>query len=325
MNEATENRISEKTPLVATVFHEDWWLNAVTQGTCEEVIVKNGIDIVGRLPFITNKQMGLKTLRLPPLTHLLGPVVDAGSGKSQTRMLRELSIVRELIDQLPRFDYFKQAIDSSTAAGLAFQERQFQVNHQYTFEIDCCQDLTSIWSGLHFKTRQHIRRAEEKLVVSTINDPDEFVHFYFRNLKERGHAASAELKTFPSAFAACRDRDSGNILCARWPNGEPAAMVFLVWGYGRMYYHLSTRAKNADDNGSISLLIWSALKEAHRRGFIFDFDGVVTSGIARFYCGFGGRIQSRTIVERSTLAYRTLRYVKRRLLGSRGKGTLGFL
>ena len=54
MNEATENRISEK--LVATVFHEDWWLNAVTQGTCEEVIVKNGIDIVGRLPFITNKQ-----------------------------------------------------------------------------------------------------------------------------------------------------------------------------------------------------------------------------------------------------------------------------
>jgi hypothetical protein len=228
-----------------------------------------------------------------------------------------------LIDQLPQFHYFKQAIDSSTAAGLAFQERRFQAHCQYTFEIDCCQDLTKIWDGLHFKTRQHIRRADEKLVVSTINDPHEFIHFYSRNLKERGHPASADLKTFPGAFAECRDRDSGNILCARWPNGEPAAMVFLVWGHGRMYYHLSSRAKDACDNGSISLLIWSALKEAHRRGLIFDFDGVVTSGIARFYCGFGGRIRSRTIVERSTLPYRTLRHVKRRLLGSRGKGTLG--
>ena len=40
-----------------TVFHEDWWLNAVTKGNYQEVLVKTGTDVVGRLPFVTRTQM----------------------------------------------------------------------------------------------------------------------------------------------------------------------------------------------------------------------------------------------------------------------------
>ena len=172
-------------PSQQTIFHEDWWLNAVTKGNYQEVIVKTGTDVVGRLPFVTRTQMGLTILGMPPITHVLGPIVNDGVGKPQTQMLRHLSIVRELIDALPRFDFFRQALSSSIADGLAFQDRGFQVSVQYNFEIDCADEPAKIWDAMHFKTRQHIRRAEEKLLVSPVDDPHHFVLFYRQNLAPR--------------------------------------------------------------------------------------------------------------------------------------------
>jgi Acetyltransferase (GNAT) domain len=307
-----------------TLFHENWWLAAVTKGRFEEAVVKNGSQVIGRLPFVIEKKIGFTTVRLPPFTHVLGPVVDAGVGKPQTQLVRRLSIVRNLIDQLPPFDFLKHAFGSSLPDGLAFQDRGFQVSPQYTFEIDCRADPRDLWDAMHFKTRQHIRRAEEKFSVAAVNDPNEFVGFYLRNLAARGLVCRLPLESFPTVFSACEARDSGEILSANWPDGKPAAMVFIVWGHGMMYYLLSTRAKDDSDNGSVSLLIWSAIQRAHDRGVKFDLDGVTTSGIARFLSGFGGRLEARTIVRRSTRAFATMQYAKRKLIGSKGEDTLWF-
>jgi Acetyltransferase (GNAT) domain len=307
-----------------TLFHEHWWLEVVTQGRYEEVTVRTDDRVVGRLPFLTEKKMGLNRLVMPPFTHVLGPLVDPGVGKPQTQFQRRLSIIRELIDQLPPFASFKQALCSPIGDGLAFQDRGFQVRPQYSFEIDCRCDPAVIWNNMHFKTRQHIRRAEEKFSVATVNDPSDFTYFYQKNLAERGRKSFVPLDLFPHIFSACRERDSGEILSAGWPTGGPTAMAFFVWGRGTMYYLLSTRANDLGDNGSVSLLIWSAIKRAHERGLMFDFDGVSTSGTARFFSGFGGRPQVRTIVEQSSFVYDALRYAKRRLIGGQGEDTTAF-
>ncbi len=125
-----------------SLFHEPWWLSATTDGGYEESVVKQGSDIVGRLPFVTMPAGPFRTLRMPPFTHILGPAVDAGAGKPQTRLKRRLSITRSLIDQLPPNSFFDQHLDPSLdgglaiADGLAFQQRNFFVSSQYTFEID---------------------------------------------------------------------------------------------------------------------------------------------------------------------------------------------
>ena len=49
----------------ATVFHEAWWLHAATGGRYEEVVVRNGDQMVGWLPFVTTKRMGLTFLTAP--------------------------------------------------------------------------------------------------------------------------------------------------------------------------------------------------------------------------------------------------------------------
>ena len=101
-------------------------------------------------------------------------------------------------------------------------------------------------------------------------------------------------------------------------------MVFLVWGHGTMYYLLSTRSADSDNVGSTNLLIWAAMQRAHKLGLVFDLDGVITTGTAKFLGGFGGTLSPRTIVERSSFIYEALRLAKRRLLGSEGEETLNF-
>jgi hypothetical protein len=78
-----------------------------------------------------------------------------------------------------------------------------------------------------------------------------------------------------------------------------------------MYYLLSTRAPDKDDNGSVNFLLWSAMKLASQLGLVFDLDGVYTSGTARFLSGFGGQIKTRLNIQRSVMPYRALQSLKR--------------
>ena len=122
---AMENVSSNQIPS-GSLFHERWWLSTVTKGNFEEVTTSKGDRVVGRLPFVVNRKMGLTTISMPAFTHVLGPLVDAGQGKMQTQLLRRQSIVRRLLDQLPRFNSFKLALDAASADGLAFQNRGYE-------------------------------------------------------------------------------------------------------------------------------------------------------------------------------------------------------
>jgi len=301
---------------VEPIFQQQWWLEAASAGKHDEVVVRQADDVVARLAFVADKTMGFRRLRMPPFTHVLGPDVTKGKGKPQTELTRRLSLVRSLIDQLPQFDFFKLALDPSAsggmanADGLAFQEKGFRVSPQYNYRIDGSEDLESIWQGMDFRTRQHIRRAEDTCSVEEVTDPAEFVDFYVRNLELSNKSARFDLAHFVTIFAACEARQCGAALAARLPDGSPAAMTFLVWDDQLLYYLLSTRSPDGREGGAASLLIWSAIRKAHELGLCFDFDGVSTGGIARFYAGFGGQLCNRLIVTGKKSAFSAAQYFK---------------
>lgn len=309
------------------IFQQHWWLSAASGGGHDEVVVKQADDVVARLAFVSDKTMGFRRLRMPPFTHVLGPDVTPGKGKPQTQLTRRLSLVRALIDQLPQFDYFKLALDPSVAAGLgnadglAFQEKGFRVSPQYNYRIDRAAGLEKVWDGMDFRTRQHIRRAQENCAVEVLTDPTAFVDFYVRNLELDNKSARFDLKNFVNIFSACDARQCGSALVARLSDGSPVAMTFLVWDTSFLYYLLSTRTSGAREGGAASLLIWSAIQKAHELGLCFDFDGVSTSGIARFYAGFGGQICNRLIVTGKKSAFSAAQYVKAVVSGADREST----
>jgi hypothetical protein len=308
---------SVKLPL----FHEYWWLEAVTAGRFSEVEVRQGDYLVGRLPFIVTRRKGFRILRMPDFTHLLGPIVDSGEGDEQTRSMNRLSTVGALIDRLPRFDSFSMMIDpladDGVAAidGLAFESRGFQVGYQHTFHLDCRMDLKMLQAGMQSRVRQNIRRAEERCTLEVIDDPERFLNFYIENLKKRNLRSYMPFGQFPLLFSECRARNRGVILAAMQPDGVPLAMTFIVWDSEKMYYLLTTHAPDVRDNGSVSLLIWSAMQRAHELGLIFDLDGVTTAGIARFLGGFGGASRTRLAITSHRPLYNAVQCLKTLLRG----------
>jgi hypothetical protein len=258
-------------------------------------------------------------VRMPALTHMLGPAIDAGAGKPQTRLQRRMSIARTLIEQLPGHSYFCQHLDPSLdeglaiADGLAFQEQEYEVAPQYTFKVDCRREVEDLLAALNLKTRQHVRRAEKEYSVRSVDDPKIFIDFYLKNLKAWGRANRVEFQHFSALFAESRAHESGVILGAFDHTDAPVAMTYLVWGHGVMYYLLSTRIFHAADSGAISLLLWCAMKKAHELALVLDLDGVYSGGTARFLSNFGGEIRTRLIIRRARTPYRAMQYIKRKV------------
>jgi Acetyltransferase (GNAT) domain len=242
----------------ASIFHEYWWLEAVTGGQFFEVEVTRDDYFVGRLPFSVIKRNGFRILGMPDFTHLLGPFVSSGDGKPQTRMMNRLSAVGSLIKPLPPFDFFKQVIDPladeglAAIDGLAFQSHGFQVGHQYTFHLDCRSDLKTLRAGMESRVRQNIRRAEEQFTIETIDDPYKFVTFYMENLEKTNRKSYLPFDRFPVLFSECRARHCGLVLAIMRSGGVPVAMTFIVWDTDTMYYLLTTRAppRRCHDRGN---------------------------------------------------------------------------
>jgi len=254
---------------------------------------------------------------MPPFTHMLGPYVDCGEGKYQTLLKTRIKRTQQLVEKLPKFDYFFQIFDPlcdtnlALADGLAFQECGFRIGTQYSFHIDCRNNIETLFREMHLKSRQHVRLAEKVYRVISITDPQLFADFYSRSLKAKGLDSNIPLDRFPHLYSECHARGCGEVLAAVDANGAPIAMTFLVWDGRAMYYLLSARSPEIADKGSVNLLIWSAMKKANELGLIFDLDGVSTAGTAQFLAGFGGELKTRMIVTRAGPLYATLQHFGR--------------
>jgi len=303
-------------PLVPTIFHEPWWLDLISHGSYREVRVHHHGRLVGRLPYVVSRRRLLPVSVMPELTHVLGPAVNEGNGSVNTRILRRIDIMKELAAQLPRLSLFSQFCHRGVSDVLAFQSCRFDTLVHFTCEVEPAPE-PQLWAAMRDKTRNVIRRAEERERVEDLQDPDEFRAFYAANLADSGRRSYFDLDLIAPLYRACRARDQGRILVARNDLGKPVAAVFCVWDRATFWYLLSTRSRAEKDNGAVSMLVWHALREASRRGLLFDFDGVASEGAARFFAGFGGRIVPRYSIQRSSATYDLLKSAATWLRGSR--------
>ena len=289
-----------------TIFQQEWWLDCVTDGQYEAVTVKSGGQIVGWLPYAVRRRWGFSVSETPHFTHTLGPVIAAGSGRPNSQLLRNYSITAELLASLPKLAYFRQVLAPTQSEALAYQAAGYAVKVQFTFIADCT-DIDSVWKNMRDKTRNLIRRSEEKDVVSASDDSDEFLRCYDFNCRVRHLVNRYDQQRTRKLIQTCIERQQGKVFLSKdRKTGEVNAGIFVVWDTASMYYLLSTRSVDSADNGAISLLLWNAMNEAHRRALKFDFDGVSSPGTFRFLSGFGGDIARRMVVEKFNLAYHAL-------------------
>jgi lipid II:glycine glycyltransferase (peptidoglycan interpeptide bridge formation enzyme) len=289
-----------------TIFHEEWWLDVVTDGQYRVVGIKNGAQTVGWLPYSVRRRWGFDISDMPLLTHTLGPVIHPGTGRPSTQLLNTFAITTALLEKLPKLAHFRQVLSPTVSEALGYQAYGCHVKVQFTFVADCT-DIEEKWKNMRDKTRNLIRRSREKNTVSTDHDPDEFLRFYDSNCKERGVANRYQDPKTIRILNRCLERDQGKVLLSKsLKTGAANAGIVVVWDASCMYFLMSTRSVKFADSGAVSLLIWEAMNEAHRRGLKFDFDGVSNAGTFRFLSGFGCDIARRLVVEKFDLLYHSM-------------------
>lgn len=296
-------------PLVPTIFHEDWWLDAATGGNFDFAEVTIGGRTAGRLPFSKTSRFGLKIIHMPVLTYFLGPAIDEGEGSPKTRFQKRLEITRELLEKLPpaSWQYVKCHGGISTEM-IAFQKLGFRIYVQFTYETTPG-PVEVLWQQMHYKTRSNICKAEEQFSVTELTDPVEFFRMYQRNLEVKRLKNGIDENLCRNTISASLERQRGRILAVRDKKNQVVAANFSVWDRVSSYYILATRCDNSG-NGAISLLLWEAIKESARRGLVFDFGGLGNKGSVRLYSRFGGSISIRYVAVRACMLARILNELK---------------
>jgi len=299
---------SSRRSLVPTVFHEDWWMEAATEGRHTVLEVSANNHIVGRLPFMIRNRFGLKGIWTPPFTYFLGPGIDEGEGSPNTRYLRRLEITRELIRKLPPSSWQCIRCHGGTPDVIPFQEQAFRTYVQFTYEVPPAGEK-EIWQRMRDKTRNVIRRAEEQFETVEIQDAGTFIRLYENNLSSKSVRNKVDLPSCKRLIEASLQHGQGRVIAARSSAGEIVAANFCAWDHKTSYYISCTRSDGAG-NGAASLLVWNAIKHAADKGLTFDFAGLGTSGSILHYTGFGGAISPRFAAVRSTRVGRIIAGVR---------------
>jgi hypothetical protein len=310
--DAAALKTSGQKPRSATaysIFHEPWWLDVTMPGQWQ-VVRSVALDrVVGEMPFCISRKGVWTVSSLPPLTRTLGPVVEPVGKKRSDSFRHRLNVTYDLIDQLPDVDLFHQIFDPRQVEAMAFLIRGYTVSQSYTFQIPSGCPLDDAWGAIRLKTRNLIRTAAGQLEVKTILSAREFVSFYAARLAERAMQNRYDDRMVQRLLDTALARGAGRILGAYSERGQLVAAIAVIWDSHAMYYLLSSRKQSAH-NGSISLLLWTAIQDALARGLCFDFDGIASASILSFLSGFGGDLVPRIAVERTKPGYRAAREIR---------------
>lgn len=294
-----------------SIFHEDWWLNALAPGGWREVTCHRGGSLAGSLRFVERSEGAARICEMPQITRFLGPVLVPQLGKAETRLRAAHSIISELLTQIADYDLVTMTLDTGFGNVVPFLAAGYDVKVHPTFLLDCRnQNIDALWVGLRDKTKNVIRRAREKLTVSETHEIDRFAKFYLANLA--GKKSYFDISLLAPAFTAASSRQQGKIVVVSDADGVIHAKVFFIWDDKYVHYFLSTRNKDVAHPGAVSLLLWTGIELAHSMGLSFDFDGGIDNDARyRFVAAFGGEVANRFDVVRSTASYRVQHTIRK--------------
>jgi hypothetical protein len=289
--------------LVPTIFHEPWWMDIACNGGGREAVVSRGGLVVGRLPYLLSRKMlGLKVVGMPRMAHVLGPAfAPEFAGEKLSHSTKQISITRDLIMQLPKAAHISFRLHGGMTHTLAFAEAGFTSSVDFTVEI--LPDAPEVmWRAMRDKTRNVIRRAQERLTVSELTDLNVFLDFYEKNLSVKHAANHYDRAVCYDLMTECLRRGAGRILTATGPEAEQQAAIFTIWDLRTAYYFMSSRTLDSM-NGATSLLIWTAIQHAALRGLTFDMDilHLMNKRLTNLLLltGFGGTLKPRYWVRRT--------------------------
>jgi lipid II:glycine glycyltransferase (peptidoglycan interpeptide bridge formation enzyme) len=269
-----------------SIFQENWWLNAVSPKSWEVIEIEQDNKLVARLPYVVEKKFGFTKIGQPQLTQTLGPWIEQEFKTNSEKLSREHSLYKQIIRELPKFDYFHQNFHPEVSNWLPFYWEGFNQTTRYTYEISDLTNLNALYSSLPKKQRWIIRKAEQTLNVITDADIESILDMATHTFERQGKKLPYErdlLHTIDQAVTQFGFRESILIVD---DYGEIHSGGYVVGDERRSYLIVSGQNEKFRGSGAGELLHWKLICEAAKKSSVFDFEGSMLSGVERFYRQF---------------------------------------
>ena len=305
------------------IFHQPWWLDAVSAGNWDAVTVERGGETVARLPFVVRGPRRLRMLTQPRATPFLGPwVARSPDAKYAKALSDQMGLQAELESRLPAAAAFRQSFPPAMINALPFLWAGYRAEVAYTYRLEDLDSEAELWDGLSGNIRREIRKARRRVIVRDDLGPDDFYRIWCETLTRQGRPAPSRDR-LDRIDAACAARDARVALFACDEADRVHAVAYIVWDAEAAYYLLGGSRPELRTSGAASLLLWEAILRARQVSRVFDFEGSIIAPIDRFFRAFGGRQAPYLRVSRATrIASGALgmRDLARRGLAALGRG-----
>jgi len=273
------------------IFSKDWWLDVVCgKDNWDVAIVEKNGQIIASLPYYFKKKFMFNIITMPLLTQIMGPMLHYQNFKSHyDKIEQEKNFYTKLIENLPKYIYFKQNFHYSVQNWLPFFWKGFQQTTKYTYIIEDLTDLKKVFKSFSYAKRKNIKKAEKIVTIKYDLPARDFYENHKMTLKKQNELISYNFTLFEKIYNACREQNSGKTIYAIDNNGNIHSALFVVWSKMSAYNLISTIDPDFRNSGSASLLIREIIKYVSDKTERFDFEGSMIEGVERSFRQFGTR------------------------------------
>ena len=272
------------------ILSQPWYLDAVCgKKNWDVIIIKKGNKIVATMPFYSFGNFMLRLIRMPHLTKYLGPYFINAYDNNKHRN----SLMRELIKQLPPFNFFEQNFHPSINDYLPFYWKGFTGTTRYTFKIDLSEDIQQIFNNISPNYRNNKISSANKIISVSFNRT---LHEFYKIQQLTFHRQKTSL---PFSFeflekydCILKEHDSRMIFFAVDTKNQIHSVLYLIWDSNTAYLLMAGDDPQKRKSGAGILLVWEAIKYAKEvlKKKRFDFVGSMLEPITNIRQDFGAEL-----------------------------------
>ena len=273
------------------IFSQGWWLDTVCgMDNWDVYLVGKDMDIRASLVYSLQECCNGKSIGRISLTQNNGIWIKYPKAQGIiARQSYEEKIVNEICDFIESLSLIKydQQFHYHFTNYLPFFWRYYKETTKYTYVIEDTSDMERVRLGYSSKLKNVLRKAEKYLHIEEETDLEEFYHINKMSFERQGIEIPYSFEYFKKIYDACKEKDSGMLLCARDEEGNTHSVAMLVWDKMSVYYLLNGTNPDLKQFQGNNLLIDYSIMEAHKRNLQFDFEGSVIN-VNHAFREFGG-------------------------------------
>lgn len=275
-----------------SIFHKDWWLDSVCgEHNWDVSLVKEENKLIAAIPYYSIKKYGFKILIQPPFTQKLGIMFfENESYLSYLKKPKEYKeIVFQLIDQLPKFDYFNQFFFSEIKNWLPFFWKGF---NQQTFYSHKILDIKNkeILNLFSKGKKKDLKKSQQKFKVEYNNiSAFDFYEHHKASLKEKKQEIFYSYNKFNKLYDGIFLNNSGFILSAvDKETNKIAALLLTVYDKNDSYSLITSIKDEYKAYAPLTLLFYNSILESKKFSQNYDFEGGMDSNLGDSFRHLGG-------------------------------------